>query len=237
MNNSVKTDQMDLLLYAAMAAATPKDLAPDDASSEIPRMQLSPKAERRIWKRIRRETEYTDAQTGYHPIREQLKRAALIFLVITSIGFTCMMSVEAIRNAVFQFFVQWYEKSIHVQLAVDDNVDAPTTILTYKEPIVGEEFERYEIQRNENNYIIEYESTDTLIVYHQDLLHNYNKALSNNETELFKIEMNGYEAMYTQYETFGVHMVSILWHDGEYAYSLSANMDFETLYAIAQTVQ
>ena len=237
MNKSIKTDKMDLLLYAAMASAAPNDFEQEHSTSDAALMHLSSKASRRIWKRLKWAIKHSETKTHYHPIKENLKRAALIFLVITSIGFTCMMSVEAIRNAVWEFFVQWYEKSIHVQLAVDDNVEAPTTILDYKEPVVGDEYERYEIQRNENNYIVEFESTERLIIYHQDLLHNYNTALSNKDTKLYEIEINGYEAVYSEFETHGVHMVTILWHDGEYAYSLSANMDFETLYAIAQTVQ
>lgn len=237
MNNPVKTDKMDILLYAAMAAADSSDFASVLSASDIPQMQLSPRADRRIWKRLNRETDRAEAQTRSHPVKELLKCAALIFLIITSVGFTCMMGVEAVRSAVWEFLTQWYERSIHVQLAVDDSVDAPTTILDYREPIVGDEYERYEIQRSEINFRLEFESIDTLISYHQDLLEGYNTALSNNDTELYEIEMNGYEAIYTEYETHGIHMVTIIWHDNEYTYSLSGNMDFASLYAIAQSVQ
>ena len=237
MIEAVKTDTIDILLYAAMADAAANDFDPEDSMDGIPLMPLSARAARRIWKRIKLETEYADAKTDYHPVREQLKRAAMVFLVITAIGFTCIMSVDAIQSAVWEFLVQWGEKSIHVQLITEYDVDAPNTILVYKEPIIGEEYNRCEIHKDETDYFIEFESKDTLIVYHQNLLEDYNTYLSNNNTKLYETDVNGYEGFYTKYKTHGVKMVTIVWHDGEYAYSLAANMDFTSLLAIAQSVQ
>ncbi|MBE6657544.1 MAG: DUF4367 domain-containing protein [Ruminococcaceae bacterium] len=238
MNNPVKTDKMDILLYAAMAAADSSDFASVLSASDIPQMQLSPRADRRIWKRLNRETDRAGAQTRSHPVKELLKCAALIFLIITSVGFTCMMGVEAVRSAVWEFLTQWYETKIAVQITTEHDIPLLTEILEYKEPVVDSDFKRKEILKNATGYVIEYENTTEMIIYKQRVLDDYNTLLSNENTDMYEIEINQYDGIYTIFETHSVTVITILWHDGQYAYSISGNnLNLETLLSIAQSVQ
>ena len=116
MNNSVPMDHMDLLLYAAMDMADSDDLISELWEAPDESVCLSRKADRRIWKTLCRIRENREKQQPFHPVRETLKRVAMIVLITATVGFTCLMSIDAIREAVWKFFTQWNEKSITVEI-------------------------------------------------------------------------------------------------------------------------
>lgn len=236
MNKTSKIDEMDLLLYSAMLYIEHKEVGVYDKAADVP-VTLSEKDKKRILKRIIRAGEYWERHEVYHPWLETIKRVAVIALVVMSLCFTGVMSVEAVRVTLWETIIEWYEKSIFFAYVNGDESVAPDRILEYREPVLGDEYERYEGIKNEYNYVLEYESDQFLITYSQSLLENYSVMLSNHDTEMMNITVNGYLGTMTIFVTEGIPSTTIIWHDNEYTYMISSNLSYDELLKVAESVQ
>ena len=236
MNRTSKTDEMDLLLYSAMPYVEHKEVGVYDKAADIP-VTLSEKDKKRILKRIKRAGEYRERHEVYRPGLEMFKRVAVIALVVMSLCFTGVMSVEAVRVTLWETIVEWYENSIFFAYVNGDESVVPDRILEYREPVLAEEYERYEIGKNEFSYVIEYESDQFLVTYSQSLLKEYSVMLSNHDTEMMDIIVNGYPGTMTVFGTDGITSTTIMWHDNEYTYRISSNLSYDELLKVAESVQ
>ena len=236
MNRISKIDKMDLLLYSAMSYVENKELAVYDKASDVP-VVLSEKDKKHILKRIKRARAYYEHHEVYRPGWETLKRVAVVVLVIMSLCFTGVMSVEAVRVTLWETIIEWYENSIFFAYVNGDESVVPDRLLEYREPVLGDEYERYEIGKNEFSYVIEYESDEFLVTYSQSLLENYSVMLSNHDTEMTDITVNGYSGTMTVFVTEGITDTTIIWHDNEYAYRISGDLSYDELLKVAESVQ
>ena len=84
MSESRNPDNMDILLYAAAPYAGKNEL---DEFEKADESELSPKAEKRIFKKIQRRIDYHEKREEFHPVLETLKRVAVIVLAVMSISF------------------------------------------------------------------------------------------------------------------------------------------------------
>lgn len=233
MNEAQKLDELDIQLYAIMPHVRSKDV---DIYNAADPTKISEKSSKKILRRIKREIKYIEAHEKYRPAVEGWKRAAAVVLIIMSVGFASVMTVEATRNAIWEVVTTWYKESIFFQYIGGDDTMAPDTLLEYKEPVVGDEYERYEMGKNELSYAIEYESDSVLIVYQQSSLKDYEVLLSNHETKASIVNINGNEGEAASYVVNGVEYNTIIWNDGRYAYKLNSNIGMTELILIANTV-
>lgn len=235
MNKSPRMDDMDILLYAAMPYVKKREV--EIYNSADLSEGLSQAATKKICRRLKREKKYILHHEVFNPVYDSFKRIAVIALIIMSVGFGCVISVEAVRETLWNTIVEWYENSIFFSYINNNTVTVPDEILEYKEPVLDNSFYRYEGRKSRYNYVVEYEKTDTLIVYEQSLLSDYEILLSNNDTVMNMIEINGYEGVVTSFETQGVHTTTIIWNDNVYTYKLVGNVPFDELFSIAKTIQ
>ncbi len=138
-DNSSKIDAMDLLLYSAMPYVQLKEV--DDYSSANSSVELSQKEKNKIYRRINRERTYRENHITYRPTFEMMKRIAAAVLIVVSLSFAAVMSVEAVRTALWNAITEWYENSIFVKYENTGEIAAPDRILEYKEPILGDELD------------------------------------------------------------------------------------------------
>ena len=80
----------------------------------------------------------------FHPVFETLKRVAVIVLAVMSISFVSALSIEAVRSDIYNAVIQWFDKKLGISFD-DVPTDAPDRILDYKEPVLPEGYERFEI--------------------------------------------------------------------------------------------
>lgn len=235
MNKSSKMDDIDILLYAAMPYVKKKEV--DIYNSVDLSETLSPAATKKINRRLKHEKKDITRRESYHPIYDSLKRVAIVVLLIMSVGFTFVISVEAVREAIWDTVVEWYENSIFFSYVNDGNVAVSSEIIEYKEPDLDDSYTRFERRKSKYNYVIEYEKNDTLIVYEQSLLSDYEILLSNNDTLMKAIKINGYEGITTSFETQGECSTTIIWNDNVYTYKLVGNIPLDKLTSIAEKVK
>ena len=236
MNRTSKIDEMDLLLYSAMPYVEHKEVEVYDKAADVP-VTLSEKDKKRILKRIKRAGEYRERHEVYRPGVEAFKRVAVIALVVMSLCFTGVMSVEAVRVTLWETIVEWYENSIFFAYVNGDESVVPDRILEYREPVLGNEYERYEGIKNEYSYVLEYESERYLITYSQGLLGDFSVMLSNHDTEMMDITVDGCPGTMTVFATEGITSTTIIWHDNEYTYRLSSDLSYDELLKVAESVQ
>ena len=235
-------DEMDMLLYAAVKHAGKNEIA--EYNSADTSVKMSDDTEKRIVKllhkedrRIEREQKYIERHTTYYPIREILKRVAVVVLVVMSVGFAGTLSIEAVRVEIRNAVVAWFEEYLDIRFLKDETVIMTDTIMEYKEPEMGKEYTRYEMIKNEYKYYIEYESEDALVSYTQSPGNQYKILTSNEGTVICDIMMNEIQGIVTEYSVENISMTSIIWHDDEYAYILSSNLPQEKLFTIVESVK
>ncbi len=239
MNETPKTDMMDILLYAVAPYACTQEL--DEYNNADPSLKLSDKAKKRIIKRLKNEQEYQEKHEKYSPAWEYTKRVAVIVLLTLSLSFVSAMSIEAVRTALWEVIMEWGEERIFYWYQSDEEEPAVLTqILEYKEPsAIGEEYTRYEGLKNEYTYTIEYEKDDVLISYSQGLLNNSEAYLSNENTVIDNIEVGKYSGkIVTSYVRESV-FYTIIWNDNIYKYSIcgAGAITKDELIVIAESVE
>ena len=234
---------IDVLLYASAPYTGKNEIeAYNAADAEI---RLSVKAKKRIQKRLRREREYKEQHERYSPVWEISKRIAVIVLVVLSLSFVSVMSIEAVRVALWEAILEWGENSIHLRY---ESTDTNTTILLdrileYREPrAIGDDYKRYEDYKSDYRYCIEYEKIDCIITYHQELLKDNSMYLSNEGTSVKEIQIQNHIGTMSQFLSGNTKITTITWTDAEYIYALIFNtltdeISFDDMVDIAESVQ
>ena len=240
MNETPKTDMMDILLYAVAPYACTQEL--DEYNNADPSLKLSDKAKKRIIKRLKNEQEYQEKHEKYSPVWEYTKRVAVIVLLALSLSFVSAMSIEAVRTALWEVIIEWGKERIFYWYQSDEEEPAVLKqILEYKEPrAIGEEYTRYEGLKNEYYYTVEYEKEDVLISYSQDLLTDSSGAyLSNENTEIEDIKVGIYNGKFSTAYVGENKFYTIIWNDNVYQYSISGGgaITKSELIAIAESVE
>lgn len=226
MSKEQKFDPLDAMLYVAAKQAGTHEL--EELAQADPTLKLSRRVKRRI---IRRAKHNGPAILAY------AKRAAMVALVVMSAGFMALLSVDAVRADVWNAVVEWYEKYFDVSYS-DDAATAPEVILEYREPRGGvNEYTRNEVGRSEVDLFVEYTSEHVSLTYTQSILKDYDISISNNQSTVQNIEINGHAGICFKQVDMGDTYTAIVWNDGEYAYFLGGNLTKEQLIQIANTVR
>lgn len=183
------------------------------------------------------------AQSPYdlRPFLKALKRASVILLIVSSLAFASAMTVKAVREAVWDIIVGWYEEYIRLDFSKGSDLPAPSqneaAKFVYKEPMIDERYERYVIAQDENEFGIEYEKDSTLIVYRQYLINDKRVFTNNHNTVVSEIKIGNFVAYAFTYFVNEAEQNTIVWQDETYIYSIYANLPLEELKAIAETIE
>ncbi|MBQ7896786.1 MAG: DUF4367 domain-containing protein [Clostridia bacterium] len=239
MNRSNIPDALDLLLFKVMPKTDDPDL--DIYLTADPELFLSRKAKEKIRKRAEAEKRFYEKSKKYSPVLAAIKRVAVVFLIVTSVAFASAMSVKAVREALWDIIVGWYEEYIQLDFTKEnptaENTTASAFEFEYKEPRLGEGYERYVIEQDQKDFGIEYEKDKTLIVYRQNLIDDRRIYTSNNDTVVSEIKIGDYDAFAFTFYSNGAEQNTIMWEDGIYFYSIGANLPLDELKAIAETIE
>ena len=145
-----------------------------------------------------------------------------------------VLSVDALRNAVADFFVSIYEKFSTVQ-SVDEDKTAPTTIediyaITYN-------LDGYKVVFENNNEFsrdITYVNSDIIIEFSQYTKDMYNKNVNTEDAEISTTEINGTEAIIFLDNHNYYHIII---NSDDYVFDISSNNGKDALIDIAESVQ
>ncbi len=161
------------------------------------------------------------------------KRVACVVIAFIVASSVTILSVEALRNAVADFFVSIFEKFSTVQPIEDDS--APLTIediyeITYNLSEFTIDYEEYDDYSRNTTYV----KDDITIYFEQFVKGVYNVNINTEDAEISTYVINGHEAIYFQ-DNHQYHV--LIWDAGDYIISLSSNIGKDALISIAESVQ
>lgn len=235
-HDGIKYDNAELLLYAGAYYAGKQEAKWFEILETD--VNLSPKADKRIFRKLEKRISYYENHKKYSPIFESFKRVAVVVLAVLSMSFVGILGIEAVRESVFNAVIEWFDRSFNITFP-DEDVATETIdrILDYKEPILPEGYERYEIKKGSTKLFVEYENDDLLITYSQSLLSQFDTLVSNENTVVEDITVNGCKGIKAVYTAAGSTTTDIIWKDDFYVYYLSSDIEYEELLKIAESVE
>lgn len=170
----------------------------------------------------------------YKMINTAAKRAACILGIIFVVSFTTIMSVSALREAFWEFFINTFERFSVVRSAEKDN--SPTTIKDF-----------YEISDGLDNYSIIYSEQDEIsvnIIYEDNLNHSidfsqyvkseFDIAVNTENADVSPVEISGKKAIY-YIDDQGYS--NLIWDNDDYIIVISSNIGKDILIRMAESVQ
>ncbi|MBQ2724545.1 MAG: DUF4367 domain-containing protein [Clostridia bacterium] len=229
MNKPTRNDPLDALLYASAKSAGQNERSQYESAS--PENTLTDAEKKKIIRRAK------DPRNLKKTASVIMKRAAVIVLVILSVSFTCAMSVDSVREALWHSIFENGTYHINIQYITDEGEVLPDAIAEFKEPDPGEGYTRREIGKSKFKYHIEYDRDGMTLTYSQSLLKDYEFTVTEHYSaptpETKEISVNGCDGILI---TTG-ELLYLNWHDNVYVYSLGGAVPFEELLRIAETLQ
>ena len=231
-----KMDKFDYLIALATLDARDDDIEMYEEldNSDV---ELSERITNNIEKLIRKESR----TERLNRIRKTLSKVAVIALVVISVIFTAMMSVSAIRTAIWEIITEWYEEYIAIGYEPKDEygvVEPPKMIEEIRKPTLVPLGMEEEIGMSGRgmfacNY---YLGDDCYISFKQLLLNNDVGALDGDDATISEVVVGKHKAWLFSYDA--EDYIILIWNDTEYAYHLSTTMlNADELILVATSVK
>ena len=227
-----KNSNMDALIMSA-AHVLIEDTADYMRSIDTSNTVISKKLDKRIYKRIRQNRR----ENHWNQVPVTFKKIVAAVMVFCTISFALCMSVEAVRENVWNTILEWYDKFVAVFYVTEET--PPSVIEKYKEPslqLTGSE--KTEIMKNDVDYFLLY-SVDgmRIMTYQQKLITDHSADIDGENCDVTNINIHNYIAQLFTY-TDGVRTLS--WHGDIYAYIItvtSSDVLLSDIINIAESVK
>ena len=233
--NCEKIDKYDYLIAMATLDAENDDVEMFD-NIDTSDVVLSGQVVRKINKLIK--TSHKNPDKHITKVCRILSHVAIVALVVISAMFTVMMSVSAIRNAIWNVIVEWQDQYLSVDYESNVPASPPATLEEVRKPtLLPQGVEESVIFDDKWSYFTEYYiENECCLVFHQSRL-NTGESYIDSETVIIEDVMIGeFEGLLLTYEKNTDTI--ILWNDGEYRYTLTGyGIDPEILIMIAKSVK
>lgn len=155
-----------------------------------------------------------------------LSRVAIVCLVVLSLSFTAMMSVSAIRQAIWETIVEWYNSYFEVTVDDGDDTTENQTITEIKEihkpTVLPEGVEEEIVVNGKRLFYADYYSGDNYIAtFKQRILDETSFVHINSEkVAVSNTTINNYAITIIEYID---ERILMFWSDGVYFYTLEGN--------------
>lgn len=232
MNKAISDRKLDVLLAMSIGTIVDKNAESflEDDGENYP---MPDSLRRKILRMDRR----ARVKREFDPLFVVLKRAVAVIMIICTLSFASAMSVEAVRTAIWNAIVTWYDDYVAISFRKDGVGDAPETIVTKKEPMM-DGYEREVLLDSQGMFTVNYVYNDFNVMYSQLVLEE-NEALFDNTMVVLKtVKIGAYEGQLLI--AADKSTIFLMWNDGEYAYTLQTDSDNsrdDQLIHIAQSVQ
>ena len=228
-----KNSNMDALIMSAahvLIDDTAEYMRAIDTSDTV----ISKKLDKRIRRRIRQNT--TENYWSMVPVG--VKKAVAAVLVFCTISFATCMSIEAVREDMWNTILKWYDQFVAVFHITD--ATTPNIIEDFREPtlqLAGTErfVEKQTDTWNQIHYVID---DDIAMIYYQRLITDSSADFdAENDCINETVNIGNDDGVLLTYDN-GTKVLT--WHDGEYIYVLllyQSIIDNNTLIQLAESVK
>lgn len=228
----VKNDNLDALILLSAQVLEESNLSRFAAADTADTMRPA-SLDRKVRRLIRQEQRARRAAARWTPV----KRVVAAILIFCTVAFAAAMSIEAVRGAVWQAIVRWYDT--HIAVSFEDADAVPKTIRTKHEPTdVPSDWVREVRVDSQILYYVVYTKEDKkALSYKQQPFEN--QAWTNNaDSTAEEILVGDRTATLVTSRTTGYY--TLYWSDGAYNYTLqsfSDNITPERMVQIAASVE
>lgn len=213
----VKNDNLDALILLSAQVLEESNLrrfAAADTADTVRPASL----DRKVRRLIRQEQRARRSSARWMPV----KRVVAAILIFCTVAFAAAMSIEAVRGAVWQAIVRWYDTYIAVAFENADTV--PKTIRTKREPTdVPSDWVREVRVDSQSLYYVVYTKEDKKAMsYKQQPFEN--QAWTNNADSTTEEILVG-DRIATLVTSHDTGNYTLYWSDGAYNYTLQSFSD------------
>lgn len=231
-------DQMDALLALALKDAETED---PFADLDISSVEFSKAYQ---CQRKRNISRYIHA-SGLSSVRKIRARVALAVACILVVCLIAVMSISAVRDAIFGAIIEWYDDYISVRF--ENEIPEGTVQSEFEEPWKAEMKARRprripegveEVVRldSRTKVLIDYYQNDHLWAsYNQSTYNSQNVNVDNNAIILDHIIINGYEGILFQSKIKDEK--SLIWNDGIYVYCIVTVGTIDELIELSESIE
>lgn len=230
----VKNDNLDALILLSAQVLEESNLSRFAAADTADTMRPA-SLDRKVRRLIRQEQRARRAAARWTPV----KRVVAAILIFCTVAFAAAMSIEAVRGAVWQAIVRWYDTHIAVSFedADADAVSVPKTIRTKREPTdVPSDWVREVRVDSQTLYYIFYRHNGERILTFKQQLHKSTWLDSINASAI-AVQVNADDAMLFSMPDKNCRL--LCWSDGQNDFLLTCfdeTVSLEQLLAIAASV-
>lgn len=217
----VKNDNLDALILLSAQVLEESNLSRFAAADTTDTVRPA-SLDRKVRRLIRQEQRARRTAARWTPV----KRVVAAILIFCTVAFAAAMSIEAVRGAVWQAIVRWYDTYIAVAFedADADAVSVPKTIRTKHEPTdVPDSWVKEVRVDSQILYYVVYTIEDKkMLSYKQQPLKN--QAWTNNaDSTAEEILVGDQTATLVTSKVTGYY--TLYWSDGVYNYTLQSFSD------------
>ena len=217
----VKNDNLDALILLSAQVLEESNLSRFAAADTADTVRPA-SLDRKVRRLIRQEQHARRAAARWTPV----KRVVAAILIFCTVAFAAAMSIEAVRGAVWQAIVRWYDTYIAVAFedADADAVSVPKTIRTKREPTdVPSDWVREVRADSQSLYYVVYTKEDKkALSYKQQPFEN--QAWANNADSTAEEILVG-DRTATLVTSHDTGNYTLYWSDGAYNYTLQSFSD------------
>ncbi len=230
MNNKNQINNLDELLRSQRDAIFKDDDELYD-SIDISEHKMTPSFERKMRKKIRRQI-----SDGHRRVWTRLEKVAVFIIAIYTAAFVSALSVEAIREAVWDVIVEWL--GISYSVTYDENEKDPTREITEKrEPVyLPGEYEKEVAQDNPFIYYLIYSVDGEKVLTYEQASVQGTQLLDGDDCISSYVYVNGAKCFMAEYPD---GRIALSWSDGTYFYVLSGydpSIDSDEIIKIAESI-
>lgn len=184
----------------------------------------------------------------WHEAKKILSRVAVFLFAIFLAAFVAVLSVSALRHAVWNAILEWYDEyiSIHFESAepkdpvseepvTPSGANVPDHIeMIYKPTLIEEGVEEVILQADQGMVLIDYYVGDDWVATYEQHTMDVQIMTDNNQATVSTVWVLEYEAQLFQYDDR--RDVYLVWTDGEYTFSLCGT-NLENLLKMANSIK
>ncbi|MCI8388373.1 MAG: DUF4367 domain-containing protein [Clostridiales bacterium] len=209
----MKNDKLDAMMMMASKSLVKQNenewLAIDDTNIEVPKS-----LNHKVMKMIRNEQQKKE----FGKLYIIGKRVVAVFLIVCTISLAMILSVEAVREKIWETLMKWYEDHIAISNVVDS---APEIIEIKREPIsVPEKWNKEVMADNNYMYALRYiMDGERILTYNQLIIDESDMLVDNKNIDIKDIQVGKHSGnlFYTD------NIITLVWCDGEYNYIISTD--------------
>ena len=178
---------------------------------------IKPKSlDRRVIRNINRE----NRKKEYGNLYKYLRRCAVLILVVCTVSFAVMMSVEAVRSAVWNAIIEFFDDYLSISYVMDSEV--PDKIEQKSEPEIGRpEWEKQIVFDNDFMFGVDYWYNGNLMLsYKKIIVDGSENWLDNENTKSEKINIGVNVGMLFSFVDKQTYCLT--WQNDKYCYYLES---------------